>query len=118
MPLIGGPVTLNHSQVTGNTAAHGGGIFNFGGTVTLAKTSLTGNNPGQLRTPRQHRWLHRVTPRPGRSLFSAFCFAWSHRPHQAPPQNVAIAGGWWSDGDYLYGRPRTNAGRECLVKPK
>jgi hypothetical protein len=43
MPLIGGPVTLNHSQVTGNTAAHGGGIFNFGGAVALSKTDVTGN---------------------------------------------------------------------------
>jgi hypothetical protein len=51
MPLIGGPVTLNHSQVTGNTAAHGGGIFNFGGTVTLAKTSVTGNNPDNCEPP-------------------------------------------------------------------
>jgi hypothetical protein len=45
MPLVGGPVTLNHSQVSGNTAAHGGGIFNSGGTVTLASTSVSGNNP-------------------------------------------------------------------------
>ena len=51
MPLIGGPVTLNHSQVTGNTAVHGGGIFNFGGTVTLAKTSVTGNNPDNCEPP-------------------------------------------------------------------
>ena len=43
MPLVGGPVTLNHSQVTGNTAAHGGGIFNSGGTVTLSKTDVSGN---------------------------------------------------------------------------
>ena len=43
--LTGGALTLNHSQVTGNTAAHGGGIFNSGGTVTLAATSVTGNNP-------------------------------------------------------------------------
>ena len=35
-PRSGGPVTLNHSLVIGNTAAHGGGIFNFGGTVTLS----------------------------------------------------------------------------------
>ena len=51
MPLIGEPVTLNHSQVTGNTAAHGGGIFNFGGTVTLAKRSVTGNNPDNCEPP-------------------------------------------------------------------
>jgi hypothetical protein len=43
MPLPGGPVTLNHSQVTGNTAAHGGGIFNSGGTVTLSKSDVSGN---------------------------------------------------------------------------
>ncbi len=51
MPLIGGPVTLNHSQVKGNTAAHGGGIFNSGGTVTLAATSITGNNPDNCEPP-------------------------------------------------------------------
>jgi hypothetical protein len=42
---------LNHSQVTGNTAAHGGGIFNSGGTVTLAATSVTGNNPDNCEPP-------------------------------------------------------------------
>ncbi len=45
MPLIGGPVSLNHSQVNGNTAAHGGGIFNSDGTVTLASMSVTCNSP-------------------------------------------------------------------------
>ena len=45
MPLVGGAVTLNHSEVTGNTAAHGGGIFNSGGTVTLSATAVTGNTP-------------------------------------------------------------------------
>jgi hypothetical protein len=45
MPLIGGALTLNHSQVIGNTAAHGGGIFNNGGSVTLSATSVTGNTP-------------------------------------------------------------------------
>jgi hypothetical protein len=29
--------------VTGNTAAHGGGIFNNLGTVTLSNTTVTGN---------------------------------------------------------------------------
>jgi hypothetical protein len=42
---------LNHSQVTGNTAAHGGGIFNNGGTVTLSATSVTGNNPDNCEPP-------------------------------------------------------------------
>ena len=52
IPLIGGPVTLNHSQVTGNTAVQGGGgIFNFGGTVTLKATSITGNNPDNCEPP-------------------------------------------------------------------
>ena len=37
MPLVGGPVKLVHSQVTGNTAANGGGIFNNRGTVTLVQ---------------------------------------------------------------------------------
>ena len=45
MPLVGGPVTLNHSEVTGNSGASGGGIFNSGGTVTLAKTVVTANTP-------------------------------------------------------------------------
>jgi hypothetical protein len=49
--LTGGALTLNHSQVTGNTAAHGGGIFNSGGTVTLAATSVTGNNPDNCEPP-------------------------------------------------------------------
>jgi predicted outer membrane repeat protein len=40
-----GALTLNHSQVTGNTAAHGGGIFTNGGTVTLSATPVTGNTP-------------------------------------------------------------------------
>jgi hypothetical protein len=43
MPLPGGALTLHNSQVTGNTAAHGGGIFNNGGTVTLSNTAVTGN---------------------------------------------------------------------------
>jgi hypothetical protein len=51
MPLTGGALTLNHSQVTGNTAAHGGGIFNNGGTVTLAATSVTGNTPDNCEPP-------------------------------------------------------------------
>jgi len=45
MPLVGGAVTLKNSQVTGNSAAHGGGIFNSGGTVTLSNSAVTGNNP-------------------------------------------------------------------------
>jgi len=49
--LTGGALTLNHSQVTGNTAAHGGGIFNSGGMVTLAATSVTGNNPDNCEPP-------------------------------------------------------------------
>jgi hypothetical protein len=51
MPLLGGQLTLNHSQVTGNTASHGGGIFNNGGTVTLSATSVTGNNPDNCEPP-------------------------------------------------------------------
>jgi hypothetical protein len=43
MPLPGGALTLHNSQVTGNSAAHGGGIFNNGGTVTLSNTKVTGN---------------------------------------------------------------------------
>jgi hypothetical protein len=45
MPLAGGVVTLKNSQVIGNSAAHGGGIFNSGGTVTLSNSAVTGNNP-------------------------------------------------------------------------
>ena len=51
IPLLGGPVTLNHSQVAGKTAAAGGGIFNFGGTVTLSASSVTGNNPDNCEPP-------------------------------------------------------------------
>jgi hypothetical protein len=43
-PLVGGTVTVTHSQVKHNTAAHGGGIFNNGGTVTLQKTHVTQNH--------------------------------------------------------------------------
>jgi hypothetical protein len=32
-----------HSEVTHNSAAHGGGIFNNGGTVTLMATKVTHN---------------------------------------------------------------------------
>jgi hypothetical protein len=42
-PLFGGQVTLRHSQVAGNNAAHGGGIFNNGGTVTLHASRVSGN---------------------------------------------------------------------------
>ena len=42
-PLPGGDVTLTHSEVRHNTAAHGGGIFNSGGTVTLMDSKVTDN---------------------------------------------------------------------------
>jgi hypothetical protein len=42
-PLFGGDVTLEHSQVRHNAAAHGGGIFNNHGTVTLSRTHVAGN---------------------------------------------------------------------------
>jgi hypothetical protein len=51
MPLRGGAVNLNHSEVTGNSAAHGGGIFNNAGTVTLSKTTITGNTPDNCEPP-------------------------------------------------------------------
>jgi hypothetical protein len=44
MPFPGGDLTLKHSQVMHNTAAHGGGIFNNGGSVTLSHTHVTGNH--------------------------------------------------------------------------
>jgi len=37
-------LTIHHSQVSGNTAAEGGGIANLG-SVTLATTAVTANNP-------------------------------------------------------------------------
>ena len=40
---VGGDVTLKNSQVSQNTASHGGGIFNNGGTVTLSHTKVTDN---------------------------------------------------------------------------
>ena len=43
-PLFGGDVTLRHSQVKHNTAAHGGGIFNNNGTVTLSRSHVIGNH--------------------------------------------------------------------------
>jgi hypothetical protein len=42
-PGAGGAVTLTHSEVRHNNAAHGGGIFNRGGTVTLSDTKVTDN---------------------------------------------------------------------------
>ncbi len=45
MTLSGGTLTLHNSQVTGNIAAHAGGIFNGGGSVTLSNTAVTGNTP-------------------------------------------------------------------------
>jgi hypothetical protein len=47
----GAPITLNHSLVTGNTAAHGGGIFNTSGTVTLSASNVTGNHPDNCEPP-------------------------------------------------------------------
>jgi hypothetical protein len=49
----GGPVTLNNSEVRGNTAngGGGGGIFNSGGTVTLTQSSVTGNHPNNCAPP-------------------------------------------------------------------
>jgi hypothetical protein len=44
MPFPGGDLTVKKSQVNRNTAAHGGGIFNTGGTVALlAGTQVVGN---------------------------------------------------------------------------
>ena len=45
MPLVGGALKLVNSQVIGNTAAAGGGIFNNLGTVTLVKALIIGNHP-------------------------------------------------------------------------
>jgi hypothetical protein len=42
-PGGGGDVTLTSSEVRHNSAAHGGGIFNRGGTVTLTDTKVTDN---------------------------------------------------------------------------
>jgi hypothetical protein len=42
---------LDHSQVTGNTASYGRGIFDNGGTVTLSAKSGTGNNPDNCVPP-------------------------------------------------------------------
>jgi hypothetical protein len=51
MSLDGGSLTLHNSQVTGNVAAHGGGIFNSGGSVTLSNTAVTGNTPDNCEPP-------------------------------------------------------------------
>jgi hypothetical protein len=41
---FGGTMTLTNSTVSGNTANNGGGIFNdFGGTVTLTNSAVSGN---------------------------------------------------------------------------
>ncbi len=44
MKPIGGPVTLRHTQVTGNTAPEGGGIFNSGGSISLSANSTVEDN--------------------------------------------------------------------------
>ena len=44
-PLFGGALKLVNSQVIGNTAAAGGGIFNNQGTVTLVNALIIGNHP-------------------------------------------------------------------------
>ena len=44
-PLVGGALKLVNSQVIGNTAASGGGIFNNLGTVTLVNALIIGNHP-------------------------------------------------------------------------
>jgi hypothetical protein len=51
MSLDGGALTLHNSQVTGNSAAHGGGIFNSGGSVSLSNTAVTGNSPDNCFPP-------------------------------------------------------------------
>ena len=45
MPLPGGALKLVNSQVIGNTAAAGGGIFNNLGTVTLVNALVIANHP-------------------------------------------------------------------------
>ncbi len=41
--IPGGDVTLTHSEVRNNSAAHGGGIFSTSGTVTLSDSKVTDN---------------------------------------------------------------------------
>lgn len=45
MPLVGGALKLVNSQVIGNTATAGGGIFNNLGTVTLVNALIIANHP-------------------------------------------------------------------------
>lgn len=40
----GGDLTLTNSEVTGNTAARGGGIFNTAGSVSISQSKVTGNH--------------------------------------------------------------------------
>jgi hypothetical protein len=49
--MPGGPLTLNHSQVTGNTAHAGGGIFNVSAIVTQSGSTVTGNTPDNCEPP-------------------------------------------------------------------
>jgi hypothetical protein len=48
-----GTVTLNSSEVTGNTAANGGGIFNFNGSGEPVGHVGYRQHPGQLRATRK-----------------------------------------------------------------
>jgi len=50
-PIPGGDVTLKHSEVRLNTAAHGGGVFNSGGTVTLMHSKVIDNTPDNCEPP-------------------------------------------------------------------
>jgi hypothetical protein len=45
MPLVGGQITMNQSEVVGNSALHGGGVFNSGGTVALHNSRIVDNTP-------------------------------------------------------------------------
>jgi hypothetical protein len=40
---VGGVLEVRHSAVVRNHAAHGGGIFTNGGTVTLLDSAVSGN---------------------------------------------------------------------------
>jgi len=61
----GGPLALQLTQVTGNSAGEGGGIFaSTGSPVTLSLSQVLSNNPDNCAPPGHHPRLHRLAGSP------------------------------------------------------
>ena len=67
-PAAGGPLTIKFSQVTGNKAADGGGIFAVPGSpVTLKFTVVAKNIPDNCAPPAASRAVRTENPLPARN---------------------------------------------------